>query len=51
MINLADLDDSSSYLGQLKETAGPVTIVNTFVAPEGKDLYKKAAVEGICEGE
>ena len=29
MINLADLDDSSPYLGQLKETAGPVTIVNT----------------------
>ena len=36
MINLADLDESTPYLGQLKETAGPATIINTFVAPEGK---------------
>ena len=36
MINLADLDESTPYLGQLSQTAGPVTIINTFVAPEGK---------------
>jgi quinol monooxygenase YgiN len=37
MINLANLDESTPYLGQLKETVdGNVTIVNTFVAPEGK---------------
>ncbi len=36
MINLANLDESTPYLGQLKENAGPVTIINTFVAPEGK---------------
>src|SRR3989442_1463778 len=36
MINLADLDESTPYLGQLKEGAGPVTIINTFIAPEGK---------------
>jgi heme-degrading monooxygenase HmoA len=36
MISLATLDESTPYLGQLKETAGPVTIINTFVAPEGK---------------
>jgi heme-degrading monooxygenase HmoA len=36
MINLANLDESTPYPGQLKEAAGPVTIINTFVAPEGK---------------
>lgn len=37
MISLANLDESTPYLGQLKETAdGRVTIINTFVAPEGK---------------
>jgi len=36
MISLADLDESTPYIGQLKEAAGPVTIINTFVAPEGK---------------
>ena len=36
MLNLADLDKSTPYLSQLKETTGPVTIINTFVAPEGK---------------
>ena len=36
MISLANLDESAPYLGQLKEAAGPVTIINTFVAPEGK---------------
>jgi heme-degrading monooxygenase HmoA len=36
MINLADLDESTPYLGQLKEAAGTVTIINMFVAPEGK---------------
>ena len=36
MINLADLDESTPYLDQLKDTTGPVTLVNTFIAPEGK---------------
>jgi heme-degrading monooxygenase HmoA len=35
MISLANLDESTPYLGQLREAASPVTIVNTFVAPEG----------------
>ena len=36
MISLANLDESTPHLGQLKETTAPVTIINTFVAPEGK---------------
>jgi heme-degrading monooxygenase HmoA len=36
MISLANLDESTPYFGQLKEKATPVTIINTFVAPEGK---------------
>lgn len=45
MIKLADLDESTPYLSQLKETAGPVTIINTFVAPEGKADEVRAAWE------
>jgi len=45
MINLADLDESTPYLGQLKEATGPVTIINTFVAPEGKADEALAAWE------
>ncbi|MGW5876679.1 antibiotic biosynthesis monooxygenase family protein [Nocardiopsis terrae] len=34
---MADLDEDVPFLDQLKtEDAGPVTIVNTFVFPEGK---------------
>jgi heme-degrading monooxygenase HmoA len=36
MINLAELDESTPYLGQLQERTGPITAINTFVAPEGK---------------
>jgi heme-degrading monooxygenase HmoA len=36
MINLAELDASTPYLSQLGDGAEPVTIINTFVAPEGK---------------
>ena len=45
MLNLANLDDSTPYLGQLKEVTGPVTIINTFVAPEGKTEEVLAAWE------
>jgi heme-degrading monooxygenase HmoA len=45
MISLASLDESTPYPGQLKETAGPVTIINTFVAPEGKADEALAAWE------
>ncbi len=37
MLHLTDLDESSPFLGQQKEETGPVTIINTFVAPEGKE--------------
>ena len=37
MISLASLDESTPYFAQLKEEAGPVTIINTFVAPAGKN--------------
>jgi heme-degrading monooxygenase HmoA len=37
MISLGNLDESTPYLGQLRESASPVTIINTFVAPEGKE--------------
>lgn len=36
MLNLADLDESTPFLGQHNVDAGPVTIINTFVSPEGK---------------
>jgi hypothetical protein len=36
MLNLTDLDDTTPFLGQQNEKAGPVTIINTFVAPKGK---------------
>jgi heme-degrading monooxygenase HmoA len=45
MLNLANLDESTPYLGQLKEVTGPVTIINTFVAPEGKTEEVLAAWE------
>ena len=49
MINLADLDESTPYLGQLRQTAGPVTIINTFVAPEGKTEQALAAWKDDAE--
>jgi quinol monooxygenase YgiN len=54
MINLANLDESTPYLGQLKETASPVTIINTFVAPEGKvdevlDAWKEDAAYMVAQ--
>jgi quinol monooxygenase YgiN len=36
MLDLRNLDESVSFLDQQKLDAGPVTIINTFVAPEGK---------------
>ena len=36
MLGLKNLDDSTPFLSQHNVTTGPVTIVNTFVAPEGK---------------
>lgn len=35
MLKLANLDDTTSFLDQQDATAGPVTIINTFVAPAG----------------
>jgi len=37
MINFGHLDESTHFLDQQKEQTGPVTIINTFVAPEGKE--------------
>jgi heme-degrading monooxygenase HmoA len=45
MIKLADLNKSRPYLAQLKESAGPVTVINTFVPPEGKTDEALAAWE------
>ena len=36
MIDLAHVDESTPYLQQLQEKTGPIVLVNTFVAPEGK---------------
>jgi heme-degrading monooxygenase HmoA len=36
MISLADLDESTPYLSQLAVPAEPVTIINTFVAADGR---------------
>lgn len=37
MIDQADLDTSHPFLAQARNaTGGPVTLINTFVAPEGK---------------
>jgi len=37
MLSLKNLDDSTPFLSQHNVmTTGPVTIINTFVAPEGK---------------
>jgi heme-degrading monooxygenase HmoA len=36
MIDLADIDKSTPFPSQLQAETGPVTLVNTFVAPEGK---------------
>jgi len=33
MLNLANLDESTPYLGQLKEVTGPVTIIKPPAAP------------------
>jgi heme-degrading monooxygenase HmoA len=36
MLDLENLDDSTPFLSQHNVMTGPVTIINTFVAPEGK---------------
>lgn len=37
MLNVKSLDETTSFRGQHDvEAAGPVTIINTFVVPEGK---------------
>jgi heme-degrading monooxygenase HmoA len=37
MLKFGQLDESTQFRDQQKEKAGPVTIINTFVAPEGKE--------------
>ena len=37
MLKFGHLDESTHFHDQQKEEAGPVTIINTFVAPEGKE--------------
>ena len=37
MLELRNLDDSTPFQGQHNVESGPVTIINTFVAPEGKE--------------
>lgn len=36
MLTLENLDDSTPFVSQHNVETGPVTIINTFVAPEGK---------------
>jgi heme-degrading monooxygenase HmoA len=36
VITLAELDPAAPYAAQLREEAGPVVLVNTFVAPDGR---------------
>src|SRR3954453_10837588 len=35
MLSLKNFDDTTPFLGQQEVATGPVTIINTFVAPEG----------------
>ncbi|MGX1566408.1 antibiotic biosynthesis monooxygenase family protein [Streptomyces sp. NPDC055506] len=37
MLSFGHLDESTAFPDQQKKKAGPVTIINTFVAPEGKE--------------
>jgi heme-degrading monooxygenase HmoA len=37
MLDLRNLDDSTPFRSQHGVETGPVTIINTFVAPEGKE--------------
>ncbi|MGI5198618.1 antibiotic biosynthesis monooxygenase family protein [Streptomyces sp. CA-288835] len=37
MLKFGNLDESTPFREQQKEKAGPVTIINTFVAPEGEE--------------
>ncbi|WP_327714552.1 antibiotic biosynthesis monooxygenase [Streptomyces sp. NBC_00490] len=37
MLEFGHLDESTHFKDQQKEKAGPVTIINTFVAPQGKE--------------
>jgi heme-degrading monooxygenase HmoA len=37
MLKFGNLDEVTNFLDQQKESVGPVTIINTFVAPEGKE--------------
>ncbi|MFJ9150945.1 antibiotic biosynthesis monooxygenase family protein [Streptomyces sp. NPDC102270] len=37
MLTFGHLDASTHFRDQQKEETGPVTIINTFVAPEGKE--------------
>lgn len=37
MLKFGHLDESTHFHDQQKEETGPVTIINTFVAPEGKE--------------
>lgn len=36
MIKLEELDDSTPLRSQLRETTGPITLMNVFIAPEGE---------------
>ncbi|WP_326686134.1 antibiotic biosynthesis monooxygenase [Streptomyces sp. NBC_01795] len=37
MLKFGRIDESTHFHDQQKEKAGPVTVINTFVAPEGKE--------------
>ncbi|MFG2456584.1 antibiotic biosynthesis monooxygenase family protein [Streptomyces sp. NPDC048523] len=43
MLTFGHLDASTHFRDQQKEETGPVTIINTFVAPEGKEHEVLAA--------
>ena len=35
MFKIEQLDESTSFMDQLKETTGPIVLINTFVVTEG----------------
>ncbi|MEH0638784.1 antibiotic biosynthesis monooxygenase [Streptomyces bottropensis] len=49
MLSFGQLDESAHFHDQQKEEAGPVTIINTFVAPEGNEDEVVAAWKDDAE--
>lgn len=49
MLSFGQLDESTHVHDQQKEEVGPVTIINTFVAPEGKEDEVVAAWKDDAE--